>query len=72
LAWILAKKEVSSVIIGAKTKNQLLDNIEASSLILSPDEILHLDTISAIPKEYPGWMLDFQATYRAQAPVKIK
>jgi aryl-alcohol dehydrogenase-like predicted oxidoreductase len=72
LAWILAKKEVSSVIIGAKTKDQLLDNIEASSLVLSQDEILHLDSISALPKEYPAWMIDFQATYRATPPVKTK
>jgi len=72
LAWVLAKKEVSSVIIGAKTKEQLLDNVEASSLVLSPEEILQLDTVSAIPKEYPGWMLDFQAAYRANPPVKVK
>ena len=72
LAWILAKKEVSSVIIGAKTKDQLLDNIEASSLVLSQDEISHLDNISALPKEYPAWMIDFQATYRAAPPVKTK
>jgi aryl-alcohol dehydrogenase-like predicted oxidoreductase len=72
LAWILAKKEVSSVIIGAKTKDQLLDNIEASSLVLSQDEISHLDSISALPKEYPAWMIDFQATYRTTPPVKTK
>jgi aryl-alcohol dehydrogenase-like predicted oxidoreductase len=72
LAWVLAKKEVSSVIIGAKTKEQLLDNVEASSLVLSPGEIAQLDSISAIPKEYPGWMLDFQAAYRANPPVKVK
>jgi aryl-alcohol dehydrogenase-like predicted oxidoreductase len=70
LAWILAKKEVSSVIIGAKTKDQLLDNIAASNLELTPEEVKSLDEISAVPKEYPGWMLDFQSAYRATPPVK--
>jgi aryl-alcohol dehydrogenase-like predicted oxidoreductase len=72
LAWVLAKKEVSTVIIGAKTKKQLLDNVGASSLVFSPEEILLLDTVSAIPQEYPGWMLDFQRAYRATPPVKVK
>jgi aryl-alcohol dehydrogenase-like predicted oxidoreductase len=70
LAWILSKKEVSSVIIGAKTKDQLLDNIAASALELTNDELNTLNEISAIPKEYPGWMIDFQSAYRANPPVK--
>jgi aryl-alcohol dehydrogenase-like predicted oxidoreductase len=72
LAWILAKKEVSTVIIGAKTPDQLKDNIAASELVLTADEIQHLDEISALSKEYPGWMLDLQGTYRATPPVKTK
>jgi aryl-alcohol dehydrogenase-like predicted oxidoreductase len=72
LAWILAKKEVSTVIIGAKTPDQLKDNIAASELVLTADEIQHLDEISALTKEYPGWMLDLQGTYRATPPVKTK
>lgn len=72
LAWILTKKEVSSVIIGAKTPAQLMDNIEASELVLTPEEISQLDAVSTLPKEYPGWMLDFQSVYRANPPVKAK
>ena len=72
LAWILAKKEVSTVIIGAKTPAQLMDNIEASDLVLTEDELKQLDAISALPKEYPGWMLQFQGTFRANPPVKAK
>lgn len=72
LAWILAKKEVTSVIIGAKTQAQLLDNAAASDVVLSPEEVQQLDAVSALAKEYPGWMLDFQAVYRATPPVKIK
>ena len=70
LAWILSKNEVSSVIIGAKTKDQLLDNIAASSLHLSAEELSTLNEISAIPKEYPGWMIDFQTAYRTTPPIK--
>ena len=70
LAWILSKNEVSSVIIGAKTKDQLLDNIAASSLNLSAEELSTLTEISAIPKEYPGWMIDFQTAYRTTPPIK--
>ena len=70
LAWILSKNEVSSVIIGAKTKDQLLDNIAASSLQLSAEELSTLNEISAIPKEYPGWMIDFQTAYRTTPPIK--
>ena len=49
-----------------------MDNIEASDLVLTEDELKQLDAISALPKEYPGWMLQFQGTFRASPPVKTK
>jgi aryl-alcohol dehydrogenase-like predicted oxidoreductase len=64
LAWILAKPFVSSIIIGAKTEAQLLDNIGATSLTLSAAEIAELDAVSALPAEYPGWMLERQGQSR--------
>lgn len=70
LAYLLTKKEVSSVIIGARRIEQLEDNILASGLELSAPEIVHLDTISTLPTEYPGWMLEMQGKYRATPPVK--
>lgn len=57
LAWLLAKPWVTSVIIGAKRIDQLDDNIAATALSLSADEIATLDAVSALPPEYPGWML---------------
>ena len=70
LAWILAKKPVSSIIIGARKLVQLKDNIAASKLILSQEEINSLDQVSALSPEYPGWMLALQGQYRATAPTK--
>ena len=68
LAWVLAKPFVTSVIIGAKRLEQLKDNIAAVDLKLSADEIKKLDEVSALPLEYPGWMLPFQGANRL-APV---
>jgi aryl-alcohol dehydrogenase-like predicted oxidoreductase len=64
LAWILAKPFVTSVIIGAKTPEQLDDNLAAASLTLSAEEVAKLDEVSALPAEYPGWMLARQGAER--------
>lgn len=60
LAWTLAKPHVTSVIIGAKDEAQLDDNIAATELALTADDLAKLDEASALPKEYPGWMVDWQ------------
>jgi aryl-alcohol dehydrogenase-like predicted oxidoreductase len=70
LAWLLAKPYVSTVIIGAKTMAQLDDNIASVRVRLSEDELKSLDEVSALPPEYPGWMLSFQGQARAKPPVK--
>ena len=57
LAWLLTRPFVTSVIIGAKTTEQLKDNLAASDLRLSPEHVAQLDAASALPPEYPGWML---------------
>ncbi len=64
LAYILKKPAVTSIIIGAKKHQQLLDNIAATKLELTANEILQLDTLSALTPEYPGWMLERQAQGR--------
>ena len=68
LAWLLAKPHVMSVIIGAKTTEQLDDNLAAAELALTPDEVAKLDQISALSPEYPGWMLDRQGGARRPRP----
>jgi len=72
LAWLLAKPWVSTVIIGAKTVEQLADNIGASDVTLSAGEIADLDAVSALPAEYPGWMLARQAELRRPKPFTPK
>jgi aryl-alcohol dehydrogenase-like predicted oxidoreductase len=60
LAWLLTKPVVTSVILGAKGLDQLQDNLAAMELKLSEDEITQLDEVSALPPEYPSWMIPFQ------------
>ncbi|MBB5064038.1 aldo/keto reductase [Granulicella mallensis] len=64
LAWLLSKPVVTSIIIGAKRLDQLQDNIAAIEVKLTADEIKQLDEVSALPPEYPGWMLPFQNANR--------
>ncbi|HYX06475.1 MAG TPA: aldo/keto reductase [Bacteroidales bacterium] len=64
LAWLLNKPAVTSVIIGAKKQEQLADNIAAAELSLSKDEMDRLDTVSELPSEYPGWMVERQSQGR--------
>jgi aryl-alcohol dehydrogenase-like predicted oxidoreductase len=70
LAWLLAKSFVTTVIIGAKSMDQLRDNIDSTRVRLDDAEIKQLDEISTLPVEYPGWMLAFQGQARAKPPVK--
>jgi aryl-alcohol dehydrogenase-like predicted oxidoreductase len=70
LAWLLTKPFVSTVIIGAKSMDQLRDNIASTRVQLTEAELKSLDEVSQLPPEYPGWMLAMQAQYRATAPVK--
>ena len=41
--------------IGARTTEQLADNLAAASLVLGDDERAHLDQVSAPPLIYPYW-----------------
>ena len=68
LAYILKKPFTTSVIIGAKTEEQLVDNIAATKLHLSADEMKTLDEVSALPPEYPGWMFERQGGNRVPRP----
>ena len=61
MAWLLHQKAVTSVIIGAKRIDQLEDNLGAVDVALSADELAALDTVSALPAEYPRWMIAFQS-----------
>ncbi len=64
LAWLLHQPHVTSVIIGAKRPDQLADNIAATGVHLSADELARLGDVSRLPAEYPGWMLERQGDAR--------
>ncbi len=66
LAWLLHRKVVSSVIVGANRLDQLDDNIAATEIELSADELDRLDQVSRLPREYPGWMFETQALRATQ------
>ena len=64
LAWLLHQPVVTSVIIGAKSVEQLDDNLAATTVELSAEELMRLDEVSALPAEYPGWMIERQSANR--------
>jgi aryl-alcohol dehydrogenase-like predicted oxidoreductase len=54
LAWLEAQPAVTSVILGARTTDQLADNLGAASVALSADELQRLDEVSTPhPADYP-------------------
>jgi len=65
IAWLLHQPVVSTVIIGAKRPDQLADNLAATEIALSEEELATLDAVSRLPGEYPQWMIQFQGQYRA-------
>jgi aryl-alcohol dehydrogenase-like predicted oxidoreductase len=55
LAWTLGRPGVASVVIGARTDEQLADNLGAADLMLGDEERTRLDELSAPPLLYPYW-----------------
>jgi aryl-alcohol dehydrogenase-like predicted oxidoreductase len=55
LNWLLQKPGVSSVLIGARREDQLVDNLKAASWTMTPEEVQRLDEVSATPPIYPYW-----------------
>ncbi len=55
LAWLLGRPAITSLIIGARTDEQLLDNLRAAELTLTAPERAALDQVSAPDLIYPYW-----------------
>ncbi|MBT9546273.1 MAG: aldo/keto reductase [Candidatus Sericytochromatia bacterium] len=64
LSWVLHQPGISSIIIGARTEEQLAQNLVVSEIVLSADELVALDKISQLAPEYPHWMLGMQSMDR--------
>ncbi len=66
LAWVRQQHGVTSTIIGAKNPEQLKSNLHSTELTLNADELKRIDEVSALPQEYPGWMVERQGNDRKQ------
>jgi aryl-alcohol dehydrogenase-like predicted oxidoreductase len=55
LSWLLGRAGVASVVVGARTDEQLADNLKAADLVLSEEERRRLEEVSAPPLIYPFW-----------------
>jgi aryl-alcohol dehydrogenase-like predicted oxidoreductase len=67
LAWLLARPGVTSLIVGARTEEQLSDNLAAASLELTAEEVARIDEVSAPPVPYPLWHQAASASDRLSA-----
>jgi aryl-alcohol dehydrogenase-like predicted oxidoreductase len=63
LNWLMAKPYVSSILVGARTAEQLQENLDAATWELASEELQHLDEISAPAPIYPYW---HQRKYNAE------
>lgn len=64
LAWLFHQPHVTSVIVGARSVEQLNANLAAINVALSAEQLQQLDQVSALPSEYPGWMMERQGSDR--------
>jgi aryl-alcohol dehydrogenase-like predicted oxidoreductase len=53
--WVMQKPRVDTVVLGARTEEQLRDNLAAATWRLEPEEMARLDEVSALPEPYPYW-----------------
>jgi aryl-alcohol dehydrogenase-like predicted oxidoreductase len=53
--WLLRRPSVSTVIIGARTEEQLRQNLGATGWALSSEQVARLDAASAVTLAYPYW-----------------
>ena len=59
---------MSSVVVGARTDEQLADNLKAADLTLTDEEVARLDEVSQPPLIYPHWHQANTATDRLGTP----
>jgi len=55
LNWVMHKRRVDTVILGARNEEQLRDNLASATWRLDATEMARLDEVSALPEPYPYW-----------------
>ena len=64
VAWVQARAGVASTIIGARTRDQLDQNLAAADVMLTPDQVAALDAVSEPVLPFPSNFLKTIATSR--------
>ena len=67
LAWLLTRPSVATIVVGARTEEQLADNLGAAALTLSADDLRRLEAVSRPPLIYPHWHQGATAAERFSA-----
>jgi Aldo/keto reductase family len=67
IAWLLAQRAVTSVIVGARRPDQLTDDLAAGDLTLTEQDLSELDEVSRPPVAYPNWLQEAFAPTRIPA-----
>ena len=57
LAWLLSRDTVTSVILGASKVEQIRENVRATEIVLSAEELAALDKATALTRVYPNWFV---------------
>jgi len=58
LAWQLCQPAVTSAIVGARSAEQLAENVKAIAIELPQEDLQQIDAVSRLPSEYPQWYHD--------------
>ena len=69
LNWVMHRPTVASVIMGARTEEQLRQNLGAVGWRLAPEHVARLDAASAVPMPYPYWHQQGVAPERNPLPI---
>jgi aryl-alcohol dehydrogenase-like predicted oxidoreductase len=69
LAWLLSRPTISSIVIGARNVGQMQDNLAATEIKLTGEQISKLDHASAVRPAYPYWHQ--RATFLARNPIPV-
>jgi aryl-alcohol dehydrogenase-like predicted oxidoreductase len=58
LAWQCRQPAVTSAIVGARSAEQLAENVKAIEIELLQEDLQQIDAVSRLPSEYPQWYHD--------------
>lgn len=61
ISWLLQQKGITSVIVGAKKMTQLEDNLAATQITWTDEDMKLLQQVTTVPQVYPNWMLSRMA-----------